>query len=125
LPGTAAACHRVCAFPSVGTTHQAHYFAAFTLIAEALVLFVALPKERARLIVGSLAAAAAFAPLWSLFRAQSSATGRTAFITARPLSVRLDDVVRQFAMGTNVPASWLEGAGIAAAGIALVSRLGV
>jgi hypothetical protein len=41
-----------------------------------------------------------------------------------PLSARLDDVVRQFAMGTNVPASWLEGAGIAAAGIALGVAVG-
>jgi 4-amino-4-deoxy-L-arabinose transferase-like glycosyltransferase len=101
-----------------------HYFAAFTLVAEAVVLFVALPKERAKLVVGSLMAVATFGPLWSLFRAQSSATGRTAFITARPLSSRLEDVVRQFAMGTNVPAAWLEGTGIAVAGAALVFAVG-
>jgi 4-amino-4-deoxy-L-arabinose transferase-like glycosyltransferase len=96
-----------------------HYFAGFTLLAEALVLFVALPNERARLAVGMLATVAAVVPLWSLFRAQSSATTRTAFIDARPLSARLADVVRQFAMGTNVPAAWLEVAGIAVAGVGL------
>ncbi len=96
-----------------------HYFAAFTLVAEALVLIVLLPRERPRLVLASAAAVASFAPLWALFRAQRSATGRTAFITARPRTARLEDVVRQFAMGTNVPHAWLEGAGIAITGAAL------
>jgi 4-amino-4-deoxy-L-arabinose transferase-like glycosyltransferase len=97
-----------------------HYFAAFTLVGEAVVLFLVLPKDRAKLALSVVAIAVAFAPVWSLFRAQSRATGRTAFITARPLRSRLEDVARQFAMGTNVPHAWLEGAGIAATGAAVV-----
>jgi Dolichyl-phosphate-mannose-protein mannosyltransferase len=97
-----------------------HYFAAFTLIAEAVVLFVALPRERVKLAAASLAVAAAFGPLWSLFRAQRSASGHTAFITVQPLLSRLEDIVRQFSIGTNVPHAWLEGAAIAVASVGLL-----
>jgi hypothetical protein len=52
-------------------------------------------------------------PLWSVFLAQNDASERTAYIATESLSGRLEGVVRQFAMGTNVPSAWLEGAGIA------------
>lgn len=70
-----------------------HYFAAFALVAEALVLVIALPQERLRLVLASAAAVAASRPRWGLFRVQSTATGRTAFITAQPRTARLEDVV--------------------------------
>jgi hypothetical protein len=89
-----------------------HYFAAFVLVGEVGVLWVALPGERRRLVVCAAGVIASFIPLLSLFRAQSGASSRTAFITARPLRSRLADVVRQFSMGTNVPTAWLEACGI-------------
>jgi uncharacterized membrane protein len=90
-----------------------HYFAAFLLVGEAGVLFVMLPQARIRLATAIAGVAAATSPLWSVFLAQSGDSERTAYIAAQSLSSRLEGVVRQFAMGTNVPTAWLEGAGIA------------
>ncbi len=92
-----------------------HYFGAFLVIAEAAVLWFKLPKARAALLASWAAVAVATAPLWPLFLAQSDASERTAYIAAESLRGRLEGVVRQFAMGTNVPSAWLEGAGIALA----------
>jgi hypothetical protein len=102
-----------------------HYFTAFLLAGEVCVLFVRLPRERRRLLLCLAAVAAATAPLWSVFLAQNDASERTAYIATEPLSGRLEGVVRQFAMGTNVPSAWLEGAGIAvvaAAGLYALAR---
>jgi uncharacterized membrane protein len=89
-----------------------HYFTAFLIVGEAAVLLVKLQGQRRRLCLSLLAVAVAAAPLWSLFRSQSAESARTGFIAARPLGGRLEDTVRQFAMGTNVPAAWLEAAGL-------------
>jgi len=89
-----------------------HYFAVFLVIGEAAVLLVKLRGERRGLLLCLIAIALATAPLWSLFLSQSGESARTGFIAARPLDGRLADTVRQFAMGTNVPTAWLEGAGI-------------
>ncbi len=90
-----------------------HYFAAFLLAAEAGVLFVMLPRARTRLALCVAGVAAATSPLWSVFLDQSGDSERTAYIATQSLSARLEGVVRQFAMGTNVPTAWLEGGGIA------------
>jgi len=91
-----------------------HYFGAFLVVGEVGVLAWAAPGSRRALVIScGLIAAATLAPLWHLFQAQNSAGERTAFIAARPLGGRLEDVVRQFSMGTNVPSAALEGAGIA------------
>lgn len=91
-----------------------HYFAVFVLAGEVCVLAVRLPRaQRTRLAAALAAVAATTVPLWSLFSAQSGDSERTAYIAAEPLRGRLEAIVRQFAMGTNVPAAWLEGAGIA------------
>jgi hypothetical protein len=103
-----------------------HYFAAFLLVAEVAVLFVRLPGARTALLACVGGVAAATAPLWSVFLSQSGDSERTSYIAAEPLSGRLEGVVRQFAMGTNVPSAWLEGAGIvilAAAVLLAVVRL--
>jgi 4-amino-4-deoxy-L-arabinose transferase-like glycosyltransferase len=100
-----------------------HYFAAFLVAAEVAVLFAKLPRERTRLLLSSAAVAAAFAPLLPVLRAQRGDSTQFFFITARPLHSRLEDAVRQFAMGTNVPHAWLEGMGILLAGVALVLAL--
>jgi 4-amino-4-deoxy-L-arabinose transferase-like glycosyltransferase len=96
-----------------------HYFAGFIIAGQVIVLFVRLPRERARLLSTSAATVAAFAPLWSLLRAQSGNSSEFDFITARPLVSRLGEVAREFAMGTNVPWAWLEGTGIAITALAL------
>jgi len=44
---------------------------------------------------------------------------RASFIEKSPLATRVSDAVRQFAMGPNVPRSWLEGAGLAIVCIAV------
>jgi Dolichyl-phosphate-mannose-protein mannosyltransferase len=89
-----------------------HYFASFVIVGEMGVLFLARPRERMRLVLCSVGIVASFVPLFSLFQTQRNASGRTAFITARPLTSRVTDIVRQFAMGTNVPNAWLEASGI-------------
>ncbi len=89
-----------------------HYFAVYLLFAEVVVLFVRLPEARSRLAVAAGAVGLAVLPLWPLFRAQSGASERTAYIAGRPLTGRLEGVVRQLGMGTNVPYAWLEAAGL-------------
>ncbi len=89
-----------------------HYFSVFLLAAEVGVLLVRLPNARVKALLCLGGVAAATSPLWSVFFAQSGASERTAYIAAEPLSGRLEGIVRQFAMGTNVPTAWLEGAGI-------------
>ena len=100
-----------------------HYFTVFLVIGEAAVLLVKLRGERRGLLLCLIAVAVASAPLWSLFLSQSGESARTGFIAARPLGGRLEDTVRQFAMGTNVPTAWLEGAGILLVGGATVFAL--
>jgi mannosyltransferase len=100
-----------------------HYFAAFLLAGEVGVLFVRLPSQRTRLLLCLAGVAAATAPLWSVFLAQSEDSERTAYIASEALSGRLEGVVRQFAMGTNVPWAWLEGTGIVIVAIAGVFAL--
>jgi len=97
-----------------------HYFTVFLVIGEAAVLLVKLRGGRRELLLCLIAVAVATVPLWSLFLSQSGESARTGFIAARPLGGRLEDTVRQFAMGTNVPTAWLEGAGILLVGAATV-----
>jgi hypothetical protein len=90
-----------------------HYFTVFVIVGEVAVLVIALPEQRRRLCLSAGAVVIAVAPLWSLFSSQSDAVDRTAYIAGRSLATRLEDTVRQFSMGSNVPSKWLEGAGIA------------
>jgi len=89
-----------------------HYFTGFVIAAEVVVLIVRLPAQRRAPVAAVAGVLALAAPLWPLFRAQSSASQRTEFIAARPLSGRVEDIVRQFAMGINVPSAPLEAFGI-------------
>jgi uncharacterized membrane protein len=100
-----------------------HYFSVFVLAGEVCVLAVRLPRERMRLGLSLATVAVATIPLWSVFNAQSGDSERTAYISSEPIGGRLEAVVRQFAMGTNVPAAWLEGAGIALVALAVLSAL--
>jgi 4-amino-4-deoxy-L-arabinose transferase-like glycosyltransferase len=89
-----------------------HYFTGFVIAGEVAVLAVRRPGQRRALVAAAAGVLVLAAPLWSLFRAQSSASQRTEFISARPLTGRLEDTVRQFAMGINVPSAALEAVGI-------------
>ena len=89
-----------------------HYFTGFLIAAEAVALLVGLPRRRRHLMVAIALIAAAAAPLAPLFLSQSGASDRTAYIGATPLTTRVQTTVREFAMGSNVPTTWLEGAGI-------------
>jgi len=90
-----------------------HYFLGFLVLAEGVVLLVQLHGARRRLLLSFGAIVIAVAPLLPLFVSQRSASERTAFIASRPLTGRLEQLVRQFAMGANVPTAWLEAAGVA------------
>jgi len=89
-----------------------HYFGIFVVLAEASVLLVVLGQRRRQILVACAAVGVAFVPLLPLFTSQSGSSERTQYIGAQPLGGRLGSVIRQFAMGTNVPSKWLEGAGI-------------
>jgi 4-amino-4-deoxy-L-arabinose transferase-like glycosyltransferase len=98
-----------------------HYFTAFLLVAEVAIIFVRLPRTRRWLFAAMAALAAATAPLWPVFLAQNDAAERTSYIAAEALTGRLEGVVRQFAMGTNVPSARLEGTGIAVVVVAALA----
>jgi mannosyltransferase len=101
-----------------------HYFAVFVLAGEVCVLAIWMPRRQRLPLAGALLALAATTiPLWSLFSAQNGDSERTAYIAAEPLRGRLEGIVRQFAMGTNVPAAWLEGAGVAIVALAVLYAL--
>ncbi|HEU0318153.1 MAG TPA: glycosyltransferase family 39 protein [Solirubrobacteraceae bacterium] len=102
-----------------------HYFGVYLLFAEVVVLFVRLREARSRLAVAVGAVGLAVLPLWSLFRAQSGASERTAYIAGRPLTGRVEGIVRELGMGTNVPYAWLEAAGLVlVVGAALAALVG-
>ena len=103
-----------------------HYFGAFLVAAEAVVLLALRPAAR-RITLGSTALiAVCAAPLIPLL-ARQTGDERAAFIAGISLRSRLLTTARQFAMGPNVPRTWLEAAGlaIACAGIAVGLGLAV
>lgn len=89
-----------------------HYFGAFLLLGEAVVLLAQLPRARVATLAWSGLVAAAAGPLVPVFAAQSAEGARTDYIALTSLTTRLGDVVRQFPMGANVPSGGLEAAGI-------------
>jgi uncharacterized membrane protein len=101
-----------------------HYFGAFVVLGEVVVLWWRLPQSRTALAAAVIALAIVVAPLAPLF-AHQQASSRTAFIAKESLSGRLEQAVRQFAMGPNVPSALLEGAGLLlAAGGLIVGAAG-
>ncbi len=102
-----------------------HYFTAFLLLAEVVVLFIRCPAARLATLAWSAVVCVGVAPLVSLFVTQSGATSRTDYIAGTPLATRLVYVVRHFAMGENPPGAWLEAAGLlfALAGLAVGGAL--
>lgn len=96
-----------------------HYFGGFVVLAEIGVLAWKLPAQRRALAAGTVAVAALSLPLLPLFLHQRGSE-RASFIAGLSLSGRIEEAVRQFAMGPNVPSAPLEGAGIALAAAGLI-----
>lgn len=97
-----------------------HYFGGFVVLAEIGVLGWRLPARRRTLAVATAAVVVLALPLLPLFLHQRGSE-RASFIAGLSLSGRIEEAVRQFAMGPNVPSAALEGAGIALAVAGLVA----
>jgi mannosyltransferase len=89
-----------------------HYFGAFLVTGEVLLLLALRPRRRLRTVAASAALALLVAPLVPLV-ADQSGSERAGFISEIHLGSRVVTTVRQFAMGANVPRTWLEAAGLA------------
>ncbi|MFZ0040865.1 MAG: glycosyltransferase family 39 protein [Solirubrobacteraceae bacterium] len=88
-----------------------HYFAAFVIGGEVLALAIWLPGSRRELAAWTTAIVVLVLPLVPLVLHQTG-DQRAAFIAGLSLSSRLTQAVRQFAMGANVPRTWLEALGL-------------
>jgi len=86
-----------------------HWFASFLVLGEALaLLWLRRDAWRGVLIAGS-APLLAVAPLIGLLRDQTG-DDRASFIADTKLTDRVEQLVRQFGSGQNIPRTWLEGA---------------
>lgn len=88
-----------------------HYFGAITVLAEAVILLVAVPERRRTTIVSALLIVVCVLPLVPLLLHQSEGED-SAWIAGLSLSGRVTQTVRQFGMGANVPRAWLEVTGL-------------
>jgi hypothetical protein len=87
-----------------------HYFGFFFVAGEVVCLLV-LRRRRCGVTTAWTAVIALFtAPLIPLVAAQTDS--RAGFIAERSLRLRIEQFVREFAMGPNVPRTWLEAAGL-------------
>jgi hypothetical protein len=104
-----------------------HWFAGFLVLGELVALLWLRPEARRGTLLAAGAALLALAPLIGLLREQTG-DERAGFIADAGLLDRVEQLVRQFAAGPNVPRTWLEGlllllaAGALVAGTALALR---
>ncbi len=91
-----------------------HWFAGFLVLAEALALLWLRPRSWRATLAASAAVGLALLPLLGLLRDQTG-DDRAAFIAGSGLGGRLEQLVRQFGAGVNVPRTWLEAAALAIA----------
>ena len=94
-----------------------HYFGAFFVAGQ--VAYVLLLRRR-DLLAWCIPVVLGAAPLLALVSSQSS-DARTAFLQSRSLKTQVEQTIRQFGMGPNVPSALLEGAGLAVLALALVA----
>jgi mannosyltransferase len=100
-----------------------HYYAVFLLAGELAVIIWRRPELR-RALAGSAAVTVLLAlPVLPVFLEQRSNTARTAWIGQRPLIDRIEQAVREHAMGPNVPWAALEAAGLVVATAAFLAGL--
>jgi uncharacterized membrane protein len=88
-----------------------HYFGAFMVAGEAAILLVVVADRRRETLGWSLLICVCAAPLIPLLVHQNTRED-AAFIAGITISTRLQQTIRQFGMGPNVPRSWLEAAGL-------------
>jgi len=99
---------------AAAATIWTHWFGGFLVLGEAVALAWLLAGRRRELALACAAVAATLLPgAWLL--AEQAGDGRAAFIEGIPLADRVEQLVRQFALGPNVPRGWLEAAGLALA----------
>lgn len=79
-----------------------HYFGAFLLIAEFIILAWMLPHQRLKLMTCSILVVLAWLPLVNIFIEQS-ASDRAAVIETRSLATRFVNTARVFSIGKVVP----------------------
>jgi uncharacterized membrane protein len=117
-----APCSRRCAWWALSCLAllYTHYFGGFVVLAEIGILAWKLPAQRRALAAATAAFVALALPLLPLFLHQRGSE-RASFISGLSLSSRIEEAVRQFAMGPNVPSAPLEGAGIALAAAGLIA----
>jgi hypothetical protein len=96
-----------------------HYFGAFFVAGQVVYVLLARADLRRRLIAWCVPVAVAVAPLIPLVSGQST-DERRAFLQSRGFKTQVEQTIRQFGMGPNVPSKRLEGAGLALLGLALV-----
>ena len=89
-----------------------HWFGGFLVLAEVVALLWLRPRAWRRTVAAAAGALAAIALLAPLLVAQTG-DDRAGFIAATALAARLEQLVRQFAMGARVPATALEAPGLA------------
>ena len=97
---------------AAAATVWTHYFGGFLVLAEVVVLLWLRPAARRATVAATAAVAAALLPLAPLLREQTG-DERAGFIAGSGLGGRLEQLAREFAMGPNVPRTWLEAAGLA------------
>lgn len=88
-----------------------HYFAAFLIAGELLVLLWYLPMQRLRALLWSSIVAVGFLPLVGMLSEQMS-DERAGLVATRDIGGRIESLIRHIAMGYNVPESLLEWAGL-------------
>jgi uncharacterized membrane protein len=88
-----------------------HYFGAFMVAGEAAILLVVVADRRRETLFWSLVICVCTLPLVPLL-AHQNATEDAAFIAGITISTRLQQTIRQFGMGPNVPRAWLEAGGL-------------
>jgi hypothetical protein len=88
-----------------------HYFGAFMVAGEAAILLIVVSDRRRETFGWSLLICMCAAPLVPLLVHQN-ASEDAAFIAGITISTRLQQTIRQFGMGPNVPRGWLEVAGL-------------
>ncbi len=95
-----------------------HWFAGFLVLAEVVALLWLRPRAWRGVLLAAGGVLLALLPLVHLLREQTS-DGRAEFIARSRLVARVEQFVRQFAAGQNVPRTWLEAAmlGLAVGGL--------
>lgn len=97
-----------------------HYFGAFTVAGEVLVLLAMRPSQWRRTLAWVCVMVAGALPLIPLVIHQNDSQD-AAFIAGLSVPSRLEQTLRQFAMGANVPRTWLEAAGLAVLGLTVLA----